>query len=78
MRIGIGKDEIIRTDEFIDFVLSNFTKEEIQIIKKLIPEYIACIKSFITEGITKTMNDYNRSFLISNSNSDSNSDSDKD
>ena len=66
MRIGIGlsKDEELRKDDFIDFVLGNFEKEEIEIIKKLMPVYLDCIKSFITEGITKTMNTYNKMHLL--------------
>ena len=63
MRIGIGKDTALKKDDFIDFVLSNFTKEEIEIIKKLIPHYNDCIESFIVNGITKTMNEFNRSFI---------------
>lgn len=63
MRIGIGKNEALRKEEFIDFVLGNFEKEEIEVIKKLIPHYVDCIKSFITEGVTKTMNSFNKMFL---------------
>jgi len=63
MRIGIGDGDLIRKDEYIDFVLGNFEKKEIEIIKKLIPDYNQAILGFITEGITKTMNSYNRSFL---------------
>jgi peptidyl-tRNA hydrolase, PTH1 family len=63
MRIGIGKDDILRKDEFIDFVLNNFNQDEIQILKEMIPKYIDTIKSFITEGITKTMNNYNKSYI---------------
>jgi PTH1 family peptidyl-tRNA hydrolase len=63
MRIGIGKDAPLKKDDFIDFVLGNFSKEEIDIIKKMIPHYNDCIKSFILNGITKTMNEFNKSFL---------------
>jgi PTH1 family peptidyl-tRNA hydrolase len=68
MRIGIGMNEVIRTDEFIDFVLRNFEKEEIKVIKEMIPRYNDCIKSFITDGITKTMNNYNKSYIQPKSN----------
>lgn len=64
MRIGIGTDEPIRKDYFVDFVLGDFEKMEIEKIKKLIPDYISCIESFIKYGVTKTMNSYNKSFLI--------------
>lgn len=63
MRIGIGKDEALAKDEFIDFVLGTFEKEEIEIIKKLIPDYIDCMNSFVTDGLTKTMNNFNKKFI---------------
>ncbi|MEO8210062.1 MAG: aminoacyl-tRNA hydrolase [bacterium] len=63
MRIGIGRDEFLRKDEYIDFVLSSFETKELEIIKKLVPDYINCIKTFVTQGITKTMNCCNKSFL---------------
>ncbi|HRI84289.1 MAG TPA: aminoacyl-tRNA hydrolase [Ignavibacteria bacterium] len=65
MRAGIGNEEILSKDEFIDFVLSDFSKDEFVILKKLMPEYEKCIISFITEDIKVTMNNFNRSFLIS-------------
>lgn len=68
MRIGIGKNEILRKDDYIDFVLENFDQKEIEIIKELIPTYRDCMLSFIKHGVTKTMNSYNKSFLISNIN----------
>ncbi len=63
MRIGIGKNEILKKDEFIDFVLGNFDREEIETIKKLMPEYLDCIRSFISDGLAVTMNSFNRMFL---------------
>lgn len=63
MRIGIGKDEPLKKDDFIDFVLGLFDKEEIEKIKKLMPVYIDCINSFVTDGVTKTMNTYNKEHL---------------
>lgn len=63
MRVGIGPGDLIRKDEYIDFVLGNFEQEEIDIIKEIVPEYNNCIISFITDGITRTMNIYNKSFL---------------
>ena len=63
MRIGIGKNEALKKEEFIDFVLSDFNKEEIENIKKLMPDYLKCIRSFITDGLTVTMNSFNRMFL---------------
>jgi PTH1 family peptidyl-tRNA hydrolase len=63
MRIGIGKNEALKKEEFIDFVLGNFDKDEIENIKKLMPDYLKCIRSFITDGLTITMNSFNRMFL---------------
>lgn len=62
MRVGIGKDEVIKKEEYVNFVLSNFVNEELGIIKEMIPYYNHCIRSFISEGITKTMNNCNKSF----------------
>ncbi len=64
MRVGIGESEAPKKEDFINFVLGNFDKEEIEVIKKMMPHYIACIKSFITDGITKTMNSYNNKVFI--------------
>ena len=63
MRIGIGLDETLPKDEFIDFVLNDFSSDEMSVIKKMMPVYDECIMSFINEGILKTMNNYNRSFI---------------
>ena len=63
MRIGIGRNEALKKDDFIDFVLGNFDMEEIEIIKKLMPEYMKCIRSFITDGLTITMNTFNKMHL---------------
>ena len=63
MRAGIGRNEALKKEDFIDFVLGNFDKEEIENIKKLIPEYMKCIRSFITDGLTITMNTFNKMHL---------------
>jgi PTH1 family peptidyl-tRNA hydrolase len=64
MRIGIGKDETIIKDEYIDFVLTQFDKDEKEKIKTLLPNYYNCILSYINEDIMETMNKFNRNFLI--------------
>lgn len=63
MRIGIGSEKPLPKEKFIDFVLGNFIKSEVDIIVKLLPFYSDCILSFIRDGITRTMNKYNKSFL---------------
>jgi peptidyl-tRNA hydrolase, PTH1 family len=63
LRIGIGKGEVMKKDEFVDFVLSNFTETEIEIIKTLLPTFKDCILSFIIEPFKSVMNRYNKHFL---------------
>lgn len=63
MRVGIGKGEVMKKDEFVDFVLSNFEVQEIETVKKLLPVYKDCILSFIKEPFKVVMNKYNKNFL---------------
>jgi len=65
MRIGIGNNNVLQKDDFIDFVLSDFTKDEINDFIKIMPDLLSCIKSFITDEIKVTMNNFNKSFLQS-------------
>lgn len=65
MRIGIGNNNVLQKDDFIDFVLSDFTKDEINDFIKIMPDLVSCIKSFITDEIKVTMNNFNKSFLQS-------------
>jgi len=63
MRIGIGPEEIIKGEDYVDYVLSNFNDNEIEIIKQLLPHYFNCIINFLTKDIVQVMNEYNRSFI---------------
>ena len=63
MRIGIGGDEVVDKEEYINYVLSNFKQEEIDKIKTLMPYYRDCVLSFITDDIKNTMNKFNKNFL---------------
>ncbi len=63
MRVGIGTDTMLKKNEFIDFVLGDFSEKEKAALKDLMPVYTGCIMSFINYGIVKTMNSYNRSFI---------------
>ena len=65
MRIGIGPEEPLSKEEYIDFVLGNFTDSEMEIITGLMPFYQQCVESFITEDILSTMNKFNKNFLDS-------------
>lgn len=62
VRVGIGKD-ILKKDDYVDYVLANFLKEEIEILKEMFPVYKDCILSFISEDINETMNKFNKNFL---------------
>jgi PTH1 family peptidyl-tRNA hydrolase len=63
MRVGTGRGEILRKDEYVDFVLSNFTEEEAETIKVLLPTYKDCVLSFVKDSFKSVMNQYNRHFL---------------
>ncbi|HTY45109.1 MAG TPA: aminoacyl-tRNA hydrolase [Patescibacteria group bacterium] len=58
LRIGIGRPQ--EDDEAADYVLSGFTKEQ----KRQLPEIIArstqCCRAWMHEGISKSMNIFNR------------------
>ena len=65
IRVGIGRPisttgstEITEAD-IIDYVLSDFTPEEKQIITQVIPIVSQAIRCFLTEGLTVAMNKYN-------------------
>jgi len=63
MRIGIGCNDTLKKDEFVDFVLSDFLPNEIDTLNKLMPVFNECILSFLSEDIKITMNKFNRNFL---------------
>lgn len=63
MRIGIGSNDILKKDEFVDFVLSDFLPNEIDMLNKLMPVFNDCILSFLSEDLKITMNKFNRNFL---------------
>ncbi|MCE1165153.1 MAG: aminoacyl-tRNA hydrolase [Bacteroidetes bacterium] len=63
MRAGIGKNEVLRKDEYVEFVLTNFTDDETGKIKELLPVYRDCLLSFLTDDIKITMNKFNKNFL---------------
>lgn len=57
-KFGISKNQNLLTK---DYVLSKFSKEEQKYIKENQEHYNKIINSFITNGIEKTMNDFNGS-----------------
>jgi len=57
VRYGIGKE--FATGEQADYVLGKWTTEEIEVLPKIIPVGEQIIKTFVTMGIEKTMNQFN-------------------
>lgn len=73
MRIGIGRDTPVKSEEYVDFVLENFTEKESGDILKLKPVIVESIINFINNGITDTMNKYNKHHLSDKENKNNNS-----
>jgi PTH1 family peptidyl-tRNA hydrolase len=65
IKVGIGRpldrDGITITDEdsIVDYVLSDFTPKEDDIIKAAIAQVAKAVQSILTEGITAAMNKFN-------------------
>ena len=57
LKVGISNNKKMDTK---DYVLGKFTKEQLETFEKLSPTFNEIITSFITDGIDKTMNKYNR------------------
>lgn len=57
LKFGIGND--FHTGQQVDYVLSNFTQEQFDILPEKMDKAIEMIKGFGTIGITRTMNQYN-------------------
>ncbi len=58
LRFGIGKNYSIGRQ--VDYVLGEFTKEDLDLINPKIVESITIIKSLVTAGIERTMNLFNK------------------
>lgn len=58
LRVGIGRP--VRNMDAADFVLSPFTKREKEELKGIIDNASLCCQSWAKEGITETMNIFNR------------------
>ena len=56
IRIGIGSEN---KQEAIKIVLKNFSKDEQSLIDQAIQKTVEALNLFITEGLEKTMNEYN-------------------
>jgi PTH1 family peptidyl-tRNA hydrolase len=58
VRIGIGSD--FPRGMQVDYVLGRWTKEEEKIMIERIPLVVEAVKSFVTQGVDRTMNEYNK------------------
>jgi peptidyl-tRNA hydrolase, PTH1 family len=63
MRNGIGNEEVLKKEDFVDYVLSDFSKEEFEKIKVMLPYYNECLENFIGNNLKTVMNKFNRNFL---------------
>lgn len=59
MRIGIGTTEIDK-EKYVDFVLGDFSTEEIETINRLMPVFVNCINDFLTKPTLDVMTTFNR------------------
>ncbi len=59
LRVGIGRPVEISEADIIDYVLSDFTKEEKQAIAQVLPMVSEAILCLLTEGLVAAMNRYN-------------------
>jgi PTH1 family peptidyl-tRNA hydrolase len=65
VRVGIGRPDIAensgidKEQAVIDYVLSNFTRQEKKIIDGVIPEVSRAVLCLLTDGINAAMNKYN-------------------
>jgi len=65
IRVGIGRPPVMedagrnKEAEIIDYVLSDFTSEELKTMNKVIPEVSEAILCLLSEGLTAAMNKYN-------------------
>ncbi len=58
LRFGIGKNFSIGRQ--VDYVLGEFTSDDMEIVKPKIEETLSIIKSLVTIGIERTMNLFNK------------------
>jgi len=60
IRVGIGRPEgENKEDAVISYVLSDFTREEKQIIDTVIPQVSEAVAFLLAEGLPAAMNKYN-------------------
>lgn len=57
LRFGIGND--FSKGKQVDFVLGKWNEEEVELCSKTIDRSIEAIKSYVTQGLAQTMNQFN-------------------
>ena len=60
LRIGIGRSKEDSHDKVIDFVLSNFSKAEMNVLNETLNISANIINDLINQGIDYIMNNYNK------------------
>ncbi len=60
IKLGINSPERVKFNTGADFVLSNFSKYEIKKLPGILKIINEILFSFISDGLAKTMNNYNR------------------
>ena len=61
LRIGVGPPaDRTRTNTLSDYVLDRMGKEEKEIVRGLLPDLTAAIETWISAGVDRAMNRYNR------------------
>jgi PTH1 family peptidyl-tRNA hydrolase len=58
LRVGIGND--YPKGYQVEYVLGKFTKDEINQLRPAIERSVDIVKSFVTQGLDRTMNNYNK------------------
>lgn len=59
LRIGVGRPH--EKADAADYVLAPFRKSELKDVREIIEIAVSCAESWITQGISETMNNYNKS-----------------
>ena len=63
IRVGIGRPQgekqSMSEDAIVNYVLSDFSPQEEEIVKSVIPRVAEAIDCFLTQGITAAMNNFN-------------------
>jgi PTH1 family peptidyl-tRNA hydrolase len=60
VKLGINSPERVKFNTGADYVLSNFSKDEIKRLPDILKIINEILLSFISDGLAKTMNNYNR------------------